>query len=153
MRTEEEFRQQIVDTARSYIGVGWKGKGRHRAEGMDCGGVAIAVGREVGAFPWTYDFTAYAEAVKAGAHGPWPGSTKVPNEEMAPGDLILLSHPVRKKEIFHIGVIGGLEGELTLIHMSVKRGLDVREEPLAGFVERRNVWVYRFDYPPKEGWR
>lgn len=40
-------RQQIVDLARTYLGVRWHHQGRCRA-GLDCAGLVIVVGQELG---------------------------------------------------------------------------------------------------------
>jgi cell wall-associated NlpC family hydrolase len=49
----------VIDLARTWVGVPFRHQGRSR-EGIDCVGLAIVVGRELGLLPADFDATGYA---------------------------------------------------------------------------------------------
>ncbi len=51
-------RQQLIDAARDWLGVPFVHQGRSR-RGVDCAGLVICVGREIGLLPPDYDVNGY----------------------------------------------------------------------------------------------
>lgn len=148
----DAFAEKIVESARGYLGVRWKRRGRGRHEGLDCGGVPICVGREVGSFPFDWDWKDYRKAIEAGAWGAasdigggWPGASEVADPE--PGDLVLVAGPTPELagQPWHVGVMAEVAGVPTLIHMDP--GREVVEEPLEPLLRGRRARYFRLRRP------
>lgn len=57
--TLDEKRLQIVEAARTYLGTKFKHQGRLKDFGIDCAGLVIGVGKELGYMPNEWDHVAY----------------------------------------------------------------------------------------------
>jgi hypothetical protein len=118
---------------------------------VDCGGVVICTGREVGAFAFTWDVNQlrYQQATSGGGiWGPWPGCDEIPWKDAAPGDIAMGSHHEHQNLPWHIGIIGEHDGELTFIHYARRYGCVV-EESLARCMLGRTAKAHRFRFPPE----
>lgn len=119
-------RQQVVDTARSYLGVRFARSGRDRIHGIDCVGLLTLVGRDLGLDIEdiiNYNFEpkpdvflniirSQSNPVKMGAYNP--------------GNIVLL-----RQTIFpmHCGIIGRDENGLTVINANLHER-KVVEQPI-----------------------
>lgn len=85
---------EIVEAARSLVGVPYRHQGRDRDSGIDCAGVPVVIAREVGISG--FDTTRYSrrpkprEMDRAMAEA---GCRKIPMKDMAPGDILRLAMP------------------------------------------------------------
>lgn len=100
-----------VRAARAYLGCPFAHQGRSR-QGMDCAGLVILVGRDLGALPPTWDANGYAK-VPDGSMFQHCETMLVPSPGPAPGRIALMRFD---KEPQHLGVLGEHEGRMTLIH-------------------------------------
>jgi hypothetical protein len=113
-------REQIVERARSFIGLKWKHQGRNRKGGIDCGGLIICVGRELGILDHRADvfgYTIYPDGVTLAATCRKFMQEKIKDPE--PGDVVLMKPRLRSDSSWpcHLGIVGRLPtGELSLIH-------------------------------------
>lgn len=116
---------KIVEEARKWLDVPWKHQGRSR-NGIDCVGLLVAVGVELGYFTRDYDYTNYPRrsahsrdfiaifddlAAKGVLH-------KKRVFDFQPGDIALLKEPIFP---CHCGIIGSKYGKTSLIHGHAKR--------------------------------
>ncbi len=107
-------RQAVMDVARTWVGVPWRHQGRTRENGIDCVGLPLLIGMELG----------YMEEGSVPANYPRrPDSTMVPlfhkylvrikpNEEQI-GDIVVFadgSHPC------HCGILTTRPGIVTVVH-------------------------------------
>lgn len=119
-------RQDIVNEARSWLGVRWTHQGRTR-EGIDCAGLVILVGRDLGLTH--YDTTAYrrrpdhAKFIDYFLAG---GGTRVPLVKARPGDVLLFTEQAYP---CHSSIISEKNGVPHIIHAHLPRR-GVVEEPL-----------------------
>lgn len=83
-------RQQIVDAARSYIGVRYHHQGRSRA-GLDCAGLLVCVARDIG-LDTSEDLTGYARTPDGVALKTTLGRAlrEIPIFAYSPGDVLLM---------------------------------------------------------------
>jgi cell wall-associated NlpC family hydrolase len=137
-------RQDIVDEARSYLGVRWKHQGRSR-EAIDCAGLVICVGRDLGLTH--YDYTAYRrrpdhqkfiEYFVAG------GGIRLNVADVQPGDVLLFteySYPC------HSSIVSEKRGVLHIIHSHLPRRGVVEEPLIEPWLSKR---VAAFRYPGVE---
>lgn len=106
---------QVVEVARSYIGVPYKLGGMDR-RGMDCSGLVCRVYHEAAnlSLPRTADAQAQqGQPIKG---------------KLQPGDLVFFQEP-RAKKITHVGIVSRVEKEAVyFIHASTSKG--VREDRL-----------------------
>jgi len=105
-------REEIVSSARKYIGARWS----HQARGddkMDCAGLVIKVANELGYIDW--DITDYERQATdermlrlCREH-----LIEIRRDQLQPGDLVVLAYGSNR----HIGIIGDYPyGGLSLIH-------------------------------------
>jgi len=148
-------RADIVACARSWLDVPWKHQGRAR-DGVDCGGLILVVGWELGllgplADPKTYDRNPNRDFMltvcKRGG--------LFPVREALPGDVVVVKPAESLRWPSHMGILSRLaDGELGFIHSygtpgskQVKRCDGVVETHFAGWQERL---LGRFRYPGVE---
>ena len=138
-----EARPAIVEAARSYLGVRWRHQGRTREHGIDCVGLPLLVGIELG----------YMSSGLSPARYPRrPNNTFIPlfreyldsvvpaNQQL--GDILVFAdsgHPC------HCGILAENIGGLTLIHAHAN-DRSVVEEPLDRVIEYLGKPVFRFKY-------
>lgn len=106
----------VVNTARSYVGTKFVHQGRLRNAGIDCLGLLICVGREVGvasAYPDPRDYK-LAPDTDAMRRGLCAHLMPVPFSERQLGDVLWFRAPLSPQ---HLGIISKLE-PLTVIHAS-----------------------------------
>lgn len=137
----------IVEAARGWIGVKWQHRGRSRL-GVDCVGLPKCVYSELGVdLP---DFLLYPrepqppvlEAHMTAALGPPIYRGSVLRENLQPGDIVVLRHPILPR---HVGIIGDYRGgRLSLIHSCAEVGKGkVTEHILSDKFIKRITHVYR----------
>ena len=120
-------REQVVETARKYIGVSWRHQGRSSGSGIDCIGLVALVLRDLDLSQ--YDYTHYARRgadVKFLEHFREAGCTPVPRGDMSPGDLLIFKQSVMS---CHVAILSQKRGVLYIIHAHATRRAVV-EEPL-----------------------
>ncbi|MCC7546200.1 MAG: C40 family peptidase [Burkholderiales bacterium] len=122
----------IVEAARAYRDVPYLHQGRSRA-GLDCVGLLIKVGHDVGLIPASWDYTHYERA-----QWPWVMLKEVRRwfverrDGPYPGDLIVIRPSPRLQHSLHVGIFTGSG----VIHASflVQRVIEHR---------LTSEWVYR----------
>ena len=129
--------QDIVDEARTWLGVPWRHLGRNRA-GIDCVGLGVAVTRALGVCD--YDVASYSRQ-------PGPGlvahllkvADEIPITEAVPGDFIALQDSAFP---FHVAFLSERHGVRHIIHAHARRR-QVVEEPYIGEWPSLTVKAFR----------
>lgn len=120
MQSSDEYGDLIVGTARSYIGVPWRHQGRTR-RGIDCVGLIIRVGREVGVMD--YDVSSYQRRTVGVEflHHFRAAMDEVGIRGMAPGDVLVLRDGVYP---CHSAILASKDGRSTIVHAhALRRGV------------------------------
>lgn len=132
-------REQIVATARDWIGTPWRHQGRTRL-GVDCVGLVVMVARDLGLSD--YDWNAYSRRAHGGSFLPHfeANARNVGLARARPGDMLVFadaSYPC------HVGVLSHFRGEPHVIHAlaTLKK---VWETPYAGEWERKARFAFAF---------
>lgn len=110
-------RQQVVDAARSYIGVNFRMYGRDRT-GVDCVGLLYCIGKDLGVQGWDMtDYSRQPEPAKLQAMLD-AFTVKVPANPPRTGRVVKL-----RQMIFpmHVGILVVEGGRLSVINANVKR--------------------------------
>lgn len=136
-------RQTILDWARSFLGVSWKHQGRSRAAGIDCVGLPLLVGIEMGYME---------ESLRAANYPKRPNNTLIPlfheylefvrPGDRKPGDIMVFAdsgHPC------HCGFLGHRGGLDTVIHAHA-HDRQVVEEPMTAAIQYLGKPVYTFKF-------
>ncbi len=112
-------REQICGLARSWIGTPWRHQGRTK-DGIDCGGLIVVVGHELGLIHPSRDERRYErmptlmELIKIGERHL---HRKEMAEEKLPGDVVVMRPSADFPWPSHMGIISRLDdGLLGLIH-------------------------------------
>lgn len=126
-------REQVVAEARSWIGVKWRHQGRNRS-GIDCGGLVVRVGQELGLMDSNSDYAGYSRLptlyslIEACADR-LRRKTGAEFNDRRPGDVVVLRPNDTYRWPSHIGILSRLpSGELGMIHSYngvKKHGADV----------------------------
>ena len=133
----------IVAAARTWLGTPWRHQGRLRGVAVDCAGLVVGVGRELGLL--AFDTRAY---------GRLPDGQRLralcdahldpkPVAGIAPGDVLLLRftrHPQ------HLALAGDRGAPFSLIHAYAEAGACVEHGADAKWL-RRIVAAYSFKQP------
>lgn len=131
------MRDQIIATARSYIGTKWRHRGRTQ-RGMDCVGLVVLSCQSAGIE--IEDYVGYGRE-------PWNDRLRQelkqqfgnPTDDWQPGDIALFE--IEHQRPRHIGILGNYKyGGLSLIHAHSIYG--VVEQSLAGTKDLNLVEVY-----------
>lgn len=135
-------RQTIVETARAWIGTPYRHQGRHKGRAIDCIGLIIGVGADLGVTikaPTNYSESPSGEMLVREADQQFitPAHT-----EMAPGDIAVLWGWSRN-EPQHFAIVGNFGPRLTMIHAFSKRR-QVVEHGFDDFWSKRFVRLYNF---------
>jgi cell wall-associated NlpC family hydrolase len=83
-------RRDVVDAARTWIGVRWKHQGRSR-DGIDCVGLVVCINRDL--FGSTFNVTGYS-------------STSIDETMIEQSDILLHRIPVRSVQFGDVVVVG-----------------------------------------------
>ena len=114
-------RDQIVDCARSWLGVIWRHQGRNRS-GVDCGGLVACVGQGLGVFPVEADAFGYDRLptlnLMVRTMSGWMRKKTGPEfDDRRLGDVVVMKPTNAYKWPSHLGILSRLpSGELGMIH-------------------------------------
>lgn len=143
-----QTRSKIIESAQSWIGVPWRHQGRNR-RAIDCAGLIIMVGKEIGYLPESFDKTNYGRR----SHGPQFLNVfrecliEKKNNLLVPGDIIVM-----REDIYpcHSGIIGYKHDRPTIIHAHAEHRKVIEEDLEQS--DRRKIIVATFEYPGTEEW-
>lgn len=105
-------RQQVLDCARSYLGVRFKHLGRTREEGLDCFGFIIRVAWDLGLSSFTlsgYGRIPHPATVRRHCD---EQMTAKPIFQLQPGDVVLMTH---LRWVCHLAFVGDKGRPFSLI--------------------------------------
>lgn len=89
-------RQDIVDSARSYIGVPFRHQGRHKKAGLDCLGLIVQVARDLGyVIEEVADYARYPDKDRLLAEVS-KYAVEIPLEDIQHGDFIIFGYNRRR---------------------------------------------------------
>ena len=134
-------RDDIVNEARTWIGVKWKHQGRTR-DGIDCAGLIVLVGKSLGLT--NYDYTEYrrhSQSVNFADYFLDGGGIKKNAKDVSAGDILIfrqVQYPC------HSAIVSKKNGILHIIHSYVPRRVVFEESLSKLWLERR---IYAFSYP------
>jgi NlpC/P60 family putative phage cell wall peptidase len=136
--------QDVMATARSWLGTPWIHQGRLKGVGVDCGGLIIGVGKELGLLD--FDTSAYGripdgQRLRALCD---EHLTAKPVADIVPGDVLLMRftrHPQ------HLAIAGDRGDPFSLIHAYADAGRCV-EHGADQKWRRRIVAAYSFKSGP-----
>lgn len=108
-------RNQVIDTARDYLGVPYQHQGRTR-NGLDCIGLAIVVAHDLGLTDFDIDGYGRVPSGKRMSMQLSAECTKLRNGSAKPGDLL---HMAYEKQPQHIALVT----DKGIIHADSQRGV------------------------------
>lgn len=112
--TEREY---IVELARSCLGVKWRHQGRNPLVSLDCGGLIVWVGKEMGYIQKDWDMIRYDRAPDgkslSQALALW--CDPKPAKDLAPGDILLLRPDMHRWPV-HLAVASERGGVPYMVH-------------------------------------
>ena len=111
-----------VKIARRYIGTPYHHQARLEGHGVDCVGLVLCVGREIGAVDPALEITGYSRIPDGVALMRYLRELldEVPQSDMQPGDVVCVAFD---KWPQHVGVVGDyVHGGLSMIHADMVRG-------------------------------
>lgn len=129
-------RVDVVAAARAWLGTPFHHQARLKGVGVDCAGLLIGVGRELGIFAAEFDVPPYlptpdGHSLLAACDRYMDG---IDRDAMRPGDVLVMRVDVDPQ---HLGIVGDYRyGGLSLIHASNQRGV-------TAVIETRLVWSRR----------
>jgi len=146
--------RQILAAARSWLGTPWRHQGRLKGVAVDCGGLILGVGRELGLLdfdtraygriPDGQQLRALCEQHLCRKHiGGLASSSEAVGQAIMPGDVLLMRftrHPQ------HLAIVGDRGDPFSLIHADADAGACVEHGADAKWL-RRIVAAYRFKQP------
>lgn len=109
-------RQQIITTAQTYLETPFHWHGRLKGVGVDCAGLPICVGRELGLFAQNFDLTQYGNYPQNMLETLRLHCEERPKAEREPGDILCFR---LREEPQHAGIMTDLDGA-GLIHCSIR---------------------------------
>jgi len=135
---EDELRARIVALAKTYLGTPWRHQGRTKL-GIDCAGLPIVIGRELGLHAFSDDINYQRLSIGAALFAPFEEHCiRLSNlAELKPGDMLIFKDPVFPQ---HIGL---MSSNGNVIHAKLSRR-KVVEEPLVGDLKSRLLRGYKF---------
>lgn len=148
-------RQEIQDSARSYIGTPWRHQGRDRYMGVDCAGLVqcVAIDMKV-PNPGPQDYTNYERQTDGRElmHILTHWMIKKPVEAAKPGDVILMKH-ITARWAIHCGVLTDLGRQgMGLVHSYGAPGMPSAKVVEQGWTEDwRKRAVAAFEFPGVDG--
>lgn len=139
------MRQQIIAAARSLLGTPYRSHQRTPGIGIDCAGVPIVVGRQLGLVDPTFDVNGYSLYPNGQLLG-YCDLYLTRKKNLEPGDIAIVSWG--RGDAQHFGIVAEhpvYEGYLSLIHASNdKRHMEVIEHRLVFGRHMRLVAAYSF---------
>lgn len=135
-------RTHILETTRNWIGTPYRHQGRHKGKFVDCVGLIVGVGEDLG-----------LQLIAPKAYSPSPASNlvleyadrsliRIPENELAIGRIAIM-WGFDRNEAQHLAVVGEHAGQLTMIH-ALSRSGKVVEHQWDNFWMKRLVRVYEF---------
>lgn len=116
------MRQQIINEARTWLGVPWRHHGRNR-QGIDCVGVGVVVTRDLGIAD--YDTLTYGRVPSPGL---LDGLRNIANEislqDALPGDFLVMRDSAYP---YHVAFLSEKHGVRHIIHAHARRRMVVEE--------------------------
>jgi cell wall-associated NlpC family hydrolase len=113
-------RPDVVRVARSYLGTPYAHMGRKPGVGLDCAGVLICVGRDLGLVPPDFDVPAYSPNPDGHSLIDWCEQhlgPRVAQEALEPGIALIVKAQVHPQ---HLGILGDYaHGGLSIIHSAL----------------------------------
>jgi len=138
-------REDIVEEARSWLGVKWRDKGRSR-RGIDCAGLPVLVGIKLGLT--TYDNTSYPSRPDGSFVEVFRKHLiAIPVTSARDGDVLLFQS---RGSLCHCGIRVSVDGVPGVVHAYMLRR-KVVEETLAQAVEPLGKPRFAFQFPGIEG--
>jgi len=132
------MRSEILAKAREYKDTPFHWHGRLKGIGIDCAGLPICVGRELGLFPADFDLTGYGNYPQGMLDTLRQHCTERPIAEREPGDILCFRV---RHDPQHAGIMTDLDGA-GVIHCSMRWA--VREHILNQDWEDRIVGVFKY---------
>lgn len=116
-------RAQIVECARTFLGTPFRHQGRLKGTALDCIGLPICVGRELGIQVPDFSFMHAGQRVDAVNYASYPTDDRVlqgmknylkeiPRDAIRPGDILCLRVPVP----VHAAIVTDLPPGLGMVH-------------------------------------
>jgi cell wall-associated NlpC family hydrolase len=131
-------RQQIITTARTWLDTPFHWHGRLKHVGIDCAGLPICVGRELGLFAADFDLTEYGNYPVGMLATLQSHCEERPKDEREPGDILCFKI---REEPQHAGIMTDLNGA-GVIHCSIRWA--VIEHVIDKQWEDRIVGVFKY---------
>lgn len=129
-----QARTNIIREARLFIGTPFKHQGR-TIEGMDCVGLIIAVGHNLGLV--NVDFTAYERSPQPGEFLDAISKYLVRTSEQKPGNILVLSLPLYPSHLAFY------TKENTIVHASSSRGRVIENRLSKDWMGRiKSMWTF-----------
>lgn len=132
-------RDEVVELARSWLGVPWRHQGRNKL-GIDCAGLVLLVAKEAAFFELEVGGYARSPDKQRFVNYFLEYMEQVPLLELKKGDVVLFRDRVSPT---HCGIISEKHGVQHLIHAHALRK-KVLEEPLQG--EWSALWTHGFRF-------
>lgn len=139
------LRRAILETARAWLGTAFAHQGRVRGVGVDCVGLAVSIGHELGLFAG--DRTDYSGLPDGVTLQRELGAVLecIDGADAQPGDVLVFWRSPKTRHAQHVGILGEAG---TLIHAHQTAGRVV-ETPLGVWAERITC---AFRYPGVTDW-
>lgn len=132
------MRDQIIKTAREYLGTPFHWHGRLKGIGVDCAGLELCVAKELGLIAPDFDFEGYGNYPQGMLDTLRQHFEERPIEDREPGDILCFALKVDPQ---HAGIMGDWEGA-SVIHCSQRWA--VTEHVLDDQWAKRIVGVFKF---------
>lgn len=145
--TQMPTRHDVITCARQFLEVRWVHQGRHKTRGIDCAGLIVLVGRELGILGPEADASGYQRRTQGREFLEHFRRNLIEREvfDARPGDIMIF-----RDDVFpcHSAIVGLKDGQLTIIHAHMLRRKTVEEYMSQGdWMSRR---VACFEYPGLE---
>ena len=115
-------RQTIIDAARTYLGTRFKHQGRIKGAGIDCVGLVLCVGIDVGLdLPRYLDYSRHPDG-KTLQDRLETHMQRIPEADALPGDVLLFRG---KSQPQHVGIISA-PGYMVHAHLSYRKVVEHR---------------------------
>lgn len=126
---------QVVECARQYLGVPYHHQGRNRVSGLDCAGLVIVVGDDLGYM--IQDWEGYKPTPHAYTFKKVVEKNLVKYTELFPGAILMFRFATEPQ---HLGIFTGT----TIIH-AYSKVKKVTEHRYADVWKKRTVGIYGYE--------